>query len=567
MESKISDRILVIPAAGKGVRFRELGKHYPKGLLPYKGTPILVNMVRIMTEGVNEFTFNEAIIAVGDRAQLEQVGDVIAKFKFALPVRVININDHPVLRYEQGPGTTLGLITRQIQTDADITIVLSDMLPASEDIARQIVDLPPDSIGVVEKPLGDFARWCMVAPNSEYGVEFYDKPDSQPPTRYAAIGVYRFRSSQGITNAWHRHTNGLPSQGLAIKGPGAEVQFSDVFVNYQAAGHRIRAMVLNDNSFLDFGTLEEYLAHKGISKTRSFNTVIDEGDYVCKVSDTKNEKVASEAVWLYHAPKALKKYLPRIEQGDIDLQRGMIKMEKIRSTNLRDAALYLDKSYETWVEIFTKVNEYLNAAKTTATTGTNEKFWEDMYSKTVTRTRNANDLASHDDMHWIETQFRDTINYFRDLGPNIDPPIWYHGDLHFANMFYCFHYRDLKVIDPRGEVRGSIFYDIAKLTHTAVGKYDYIDSELYSKDSNGAYTLYDSGYKDIQRAFKDVILDNYKPHMKHIMVLTASLFLSMIPLHGHSPENQKLFYAEYQKLKQLVNGPREITEDGFSLIV
>lgn len=561
MESKTSNRILVIPAAGEGVRFRELGKRYPKGLLPYKGVPILVHMVRSLTSGENEGVFSECIIATGSEPQRQQIEDVMRRFDFTTRVTVIDINNNPILRYQQGPGTTLGLITSRVP-DADVTIVLSDMLPKTEATARYIArELPADSIGVVEKPVGDFARWCMVGPSEDGGVTFYDKPTEQPPTRFAAVGVYRFSHSAWLNSAWREIMNEQPRGGLTSGSGGREIQFSHVFQRYQENGARIRAMVLDDDAFLDFGTLEEYLSHKGISKTREFNTVIDEGDYVCKISETKNEKVASEAVWLYHAPKALKKYLPRIEQGDIDLQRGMIKMEKIRSSNLRDVALYLDKSYETWTEVFTKIKEYLNAAKTTATSGTNEKFWEDMYKKTQERTIQATQdgFATDADLAWVQTQFRETIDYFKALPESIDPPIWYHGDLHFANMFYCFHYRDLKVIDPRGEVRGSLFYDLAKLAHTALGKYDYIDSQLYTKDSNGVYTLYDNGCDELQRAFRDVILEDYKPHIKHIMVLTASLFLSMIPLHGHSAENQTLFYDEYARLVRLVNGPREVT--------
>ena len=45
----------VIPAAGKGTRFHELGKQYPKCILPYEEMPIIVhNIKRLIEAGCTE---------------------------------------------------------------------------------------------------------------------------------------------------------------------------------------------------------------------------------------------------------------------------------------------------------------------------------------------------------------------------------------------------------------------------------------------------------------------------------------------------------------------------------
>lgn len=122
---------------------------------------------------------------------------------------------------------------------------------------------------------------------------------------------------------------------------------------------------------------------------------------------------------------------------------------------------------------------------------------------------------------------------------------YYHGDLHFANMFYCFTYKDLKLVDPRGEFHGHWFYDLAKLNHSVNGKYDWIDSELYSENK-----IYDSGTEGVKKAFAKLLDDLGLTPADHklLNILTASLFLSMIPLHYHSKKNQELYMAEFRRL-------------------
>ena len=39
--------LCVIPAAGRGVRFNELGKNYPKRVLPYKEKPIIAHNISL----------------------------------------------------------------------------------------------------------------------------------------------------------------------------------------------------------------------------------------------------------------------------------------------------------------------------------------------------------------------------------------------------------------------------------------------------------------------------------------------------------------------------------------
>ncbi|ECP3589223.1 hypothetical protein FZH48_26620, partial [Salmonella enterica] len=62
-----------------------------------------------------------------------------------------------------------------------------------------------------------------------------------------------------------------------------------------------------------------------------------------------------------------------------------------------------------------------------------------------------------------------------------------HGDFCFSNILYDFRSQRIKLIDPRGinfynelSIWGDIRYDLAKLNHSVIGRYDLIIAEHFS---------------------------------------------------------------------------------------
>ncbi|MNV70645.1 hypothetical protein D3C71_1636240 [compost metagenome] len=118
-------------------------------------------------------------------------------------------------------------------------------------------------------------------------------------------------------------------------------------------------------------------------------------------------------------------------------------------------------------------------------------------------------------------------------------------------MLYDVNSDTLKIIDPRGNfgvdgIYGDIRYDIAKLNHSIVGKYDFIVNGLYAitheNNNNFEYIIYDSDEKHeaLELMFKNHYTEKFD--WEEIMIITGLLFLSMIPLHKENFENQKMFY-------------------------
>ncbi len=117
-----------------------------------------------------------------------------------------------------------------------------------------------------------------------------------------------------------------------------------------------------------------------------------------------------------------------------------------------------------------------------------------------------------------------------------------HGDLCFSNILYSREAGLLKLIDPKGaltedELYMDPYYDIAKLSHSVCGGYDFFNSGLYqvcltrdlkwSLDIDADLDL----YREVFREFLD--RSGYDYDLTRIC--EAGLFLSMLPLHMDQP--------------------------------
>ncbi len=117
-----------------------------------------------------------------------------------------------------------------------------------------------------------------------------------------------------------------------------------------------------------------------------------------------------------------------------------------------------------------------------------------------------------------------------------------HGDPCFANALYNKSAQILKFIDPKGaltedELWMDEYYDVAKLSHSVCGRYDFFNSGLYDiridGDLNAELDIpFDNTmYKDI---FREKCVENGFDY-RSVRVYEASLFLSMLPLHIDYP--------------------------------
>lgn len=117
-----------------------------------------------------------------------------------------------------------------------------------------------------------------------------------------------------------------------------------------------------------------------------------------------------------------------------------------------------------------------------------------------------------------------------------------HGDPCFSNALYSRITGTLKFIDPKGATKEEDlwtdpYYDIAKLSHSVCGRYDFFNSGLYEirLGKNFDYIL-DIKYndKEYQTLFRGALERNgYNYYL--VRIYEVSLFLSMLPLHMDNP--------------------------------
>lgn len=137
--------------------------------------------------------------------------------------------------------------------------------------------------------------------------------------------------------------------------------------------------------------------------------------------------------------------------------------------------------------------------------------------------------------------YEDSLNASKEYVSVID-----HGDLCFSNMLYNTEKNELKLIDPRGalseqELWTNPYYDVAKLSHSICGNYDFFNYNKYSifLDNNLQYKLeIKNNNQEFISIFKKYVEKN-KFNYNLVRIYEASLFLSMLPLHMDYP--QKVF--------------------------
>lgn len=139
-----------------------------------------------------------------------------------------------------------------------------------------------------------------------------------------------------------------------------------------------------------------------------------------------------------------------------------------------------------------------------------------------------------------------------------------HGDLCFSNILYDKRVRLLKLIDPKGassadELYTDPYYDLAKLSHSVLGGYDFIVNGLYEIQIGEGIEL------SLTQLSHDLLpyrtrfvawLEEQGWEPSRVRLYEASLFLSMLPYHVDRPRNLLAFLLTAGNiLKELESQP------------
>lgn len=138
-----------------------------------------------------------------------------------------------------------------------------------------------------------------------------------------------------------------------------------------------------------------------------------------------------------------------------------------------------------------------------------------------------------------------------------------HGDPCFSNILYDQQRYLMKLIDPKGAVSEADLwthplYDLCKISHSALGDYDFINNGLYAIDfSRGnefSLEIRDAAHPSLKKLFRQRI-EASEFSYRAMRLGEASLFLSMLPLHLDYPNKVLAFMLKaHEILDEVENG-------------
>lgn len=327
---------------------------------------------------------------------------------------------------------------------------------------------------------------------------------------------------------------------------------------------------------LDFGHLKTYYSSRyRLAAARHFNTLHIDGATVQKKSSDA-AKLDAEAYWLRSVPAALKPFTARLIEDAGAPESGQYRTAYANYPTV--AELYLARSPQlVWHKILTSACEYLDLAATFRDPDDRQTLQWLVLDKLQGRLDAYPDfLPARADPVSINGQALGTLQDVIDTiagvvreAPAI-PACVMHGDLCFSNMLFDTRSDRIVLIDPRATVDGRISvygdvrYDIAKLGHSVIGRYDQIIAGhlAATRDSNDrhAYRLEpheEGGLREwIEQAFLSRRAAGVAFDDPVVRATIVSLFLSMIPLHADNPDRQLTLFANGLRLFHAFFGRR-----------
>jgi hypothetical protein len=316
---------------------------------------------------------------------------------------------------------------------------------------------------------------------------------------------------------------------------------------------------------LDCGHLKTfYDSRRSLATARHFNSIRIEDGVVCKRSRDRR-KIDAEANWLRSIPADLQQFAARLIEEPGAPMSG--EYRTLYSSYPTLAEIYLARAPQgVWRKIFQSSLDYLGKAAAHVSLEGQPSFEWLVIGKLRERLpQYPKFLPKPDAPLTINSQPVGTLDSIVARLAEIiadapqRPSCVMHGDFCFSNILYDLRSDRIHLIDPRGLVGddmtlyGDLRYDIAKLGHSVIGRYDQIVGGHLMAQTIGAgnYTLDippDRLHDWLEEQFLDATVDGVCFADPAVKASIVSLFLSMIPLHSDVPARQTAFLANALRL-------------------
>jgi hypothetical protein len=404
---------------------------------------------------------------------------------------------------------------------------------------------------IVGGPRGSEYAWAEidVADDGQVrGLQVTPAGEDGQDDRLIAAGYFSFASQRGLVRALTR------ARGDFVAG-----------LNNYLAEHRVQ--LVPARQWLDFGHLQTFFRSRlAVTTARSFNTVRIDGLTARKTSDDR-AKIRAEAHWLNAIPSPVQIHTVRLLAHGVDDGRAYYETEYEFLPAVSELFVHGALGRHSWMRILAACRAFLAACAEDKAEGSAD---EALRTLCIDKTRERLERYARETGFPVQKPLRlagrpmpSLMGVAERLGEALElssgrPLSVMHGDFCFSNLLYDSRVRRIRALDPRGQVGerpgiyGDLRYDLAKLAHSVVGRYDQIIAgRCVASERDGDF---DIAFEDVaaqpwlEGALGDMQIDGVAALSPTVRAANAGLFLSMLPLHADRPERQRAFVANALRL-------------------
>ncbi len=347
----------------------------------------------------------------------------------------------------------------------------------------------------------------------------------------------------------------------------ARGSFIDGILDYAKIHHLSPVSI---DHWYDFGHVQTFFrSRRLVTSARHFNSLKIDGRTARKSSDD-TEKMRAEAAWLQNVPPALQIYAARlIDSGKESDNRQFYETEYGYLPTLSELFVFGTLGAPSWFQILRSCQEFLNLSASVCTDDPSDPLLQELaVTKTSSRLLQFNQETGfnvHNMLRYDGKPLPSLMQIAEDVASQINfvsgrRASVMHGDFCFSNILYDSRVQRIRVIDPRGYIfkdkpstMGDIRYDLAKFTHSIIGRYDQIISGRYhleASEENRFLIEFEQAPHQLwlEHELKNFKVDGISANNQEIRALCVCLFLSMLPLHADRPDRQIAFVANALRL-------------------
>ena len=404
---------------------------------------------------------------------------------------------------------------------------------------------------VLSGTTSDHYRWAQCAINDNGMLWFRDEFPSDGLPRQVLCGYFTFENGGGLAKC------------LTM----AEYDFI-LGLNYYSRDYGLSAEDCTE--WLDYGHIHTYYRSKArLTTERIFNTVTTTPLWLQK-SSIDQSKIKAEAHWFESLPSDIAMFTPRYLGQFSDLEGAVsYRLEYLYLSTLSELAIFGNLPAYSWQRIFSCIDDLMSKMQAIAAPAAHPHESSASYlEKTLSR------LVEFSRMEGVDLT---ALTRFNGLSlPSLEKIVEIicseipdasssdttvmHGDLCYSNILFDPRSAQIRVIDPRGRtldgkvsLYGDNRYDLAKLNHSVIGRYDSIIAGRYKLRRHRALDFeldlpHEGTFYEVEQQFKGMTFAGRSPCDPVVSAMTITLFLSMLPLHYDDKNRQYALLANALRL-------------------